>query len=65
MFETLNNTVTYNSNNPLEAGMAIRFLVHFVGDLHQPLHATSRFTVNMPEGDAGGNDFKIVYNSNI
>lgn len=31
------------------------WLEHLVGDVHQPLHATSRFTVNHPQGDAGGN----------
>jgi hypothetical protein len=28
---------------------------HLVGDLHQPLRDTSRFTSNHPNGDAGGN----------
>ena len=31
------------------------WLLHLVGDVHQPLHATSRFTRSQPEGDAGGN----------
>jgi hypothetical protein len=31
------------------------WLLHLVGDVHQPLHATSRFTHSQPEGDAGGN----------
>lgn len=31
------------------------WLEHLVGDVHQPLHATSRFTVDHPHGDAGGN----------
>ena len=31
------------------------WLEHLVGDVHQPLHATSRFTKNHPAGDAGGN----------
>ncbi len=29
------------------------WLLHIIGDVHQPLHATSRFTANEP--DAGGN----------
>jgi hypothetical protein len=32
------------------------WLEHLVGDVHQPLHSTSRFTKNHPNGDAGGND---------
>jgi len=31
------------------------WLLHLVGDVHQPLHATSRFTHAQPGGDAGGN----------
>jgi S1/P1 Nuclease len=31
------------------------WLIHLVGDVHQPLHATSRFTRTQPDGDAGGN----------
>jgi S1/P1 Nuclease len=31
------------------------WLLHLVGDVHQPLHATSRFTRMQPTGDAGGN----------
>jgi len=33
----------------------IVWLEHLVGDVHQPLHCTSRFTKNHPTGDAGGN----------
>jgi hypothetical protein len=32
------------------------WLEHLVGDVHQPLHCTSRFTKNHPHGDIGGND---------
>jgi S1/P1 Nuclease len=31
------------------------WLLHLVGDIHQPLHATPRFTTSKPHGDAGGN----------
>jgi hypothetical protein len=31
------------------------WLVHLVGDAHQPLHTTSRFTHAFPYGDKGGN----------
>ena len=33
---------------------ALKFLVHFVGDVHQPLHAS-------PMEDKGGNEFQISY----
>lgn len=31
------------------------WLLHLVGDLHQPLHATTRVTSGQPKGDQGGN----------
>lgn len=37
-----------------DRAMALAFLVHFVGDLHQPLHAGDK-------GDKGGNDAKANY----
>lgn len=43
-----------------ERADALRFIIHFVGDAHQPLHATARDTEEHPKGDRGGNDFKIL-----
>ncbi|MHB8638150.1 MAG: S1/P1 nuclease [Fimbriimonadaceae bacterium] len=40
-------------------GQALRYLLHFVGDIHQPLHCASRVTASEPRGDAGGNRFSI------
>lgn len=39
---------------PMEKKFALNFLVHFVGDIHQPLH------VGRPE-DHGGNSIKVVF----
>lgn len=39
---------------------ALRFVIHLVGDIHQPLHATARETDAYPKGDRGGNDFAIL-----
>ena len=35
------------------------WLLHLVGDIHQPLHATARFTSALPQGDDGGNKVKL------
>lgn len=35
------------------------WLLHLVGDIHQPLHAVSRISKAHPAGDAGGNDVKF------
>jgi hypothetical protein len=39
-------------NGPAVRAEALAFVVHFVGDVHQPLHADFRH-------DAGGNDFQV------
>jgi hypothetical protein len=38
---------------------ALRFIIHFVGDIHQPLHCTTRVDSTNPEGDRGGNLVKL------
>lgn len=46
-------------SQPLEARRdALKFLVHFVGDVHQPFHANSRT-------DKGGNDYQISLRTDI
>ncbi len=39
------------------------WLIHMVGDLHQPLHGVTRITRLAPKGDAGGNRVKLFGNS--
>ncbi len=41
-----------------ERKLALLFLLHFVGDIHQPLHAAER------NGDAGGNAVTVVIGDN-
>lgn len=38
---------------------ALRFLIHFVGDIHQPLHCATRVSPLSPQGDRGGNEYRI------
>lgn len=38
----------------------IRYLIHFIGDVHQPLHAATYFSSQFPGGDAGGNAWKVA-----
>jgi hypothetical protein len=37
----------------------LTWLLHIVGDAHQPLHARSRFTQTQADGDAGGDFVKV------
>ena len=44
--------------------VALAWIEHLVGDIHQPLHASGRVTPDLPKGDRGGNDFKLGGNPN-
>jgi hypothetical protein len=50
---------------PLETSFSLRFLIHLIGDMHQPLHCAQLWSLTFPKGDAGGNFFKITYDSSI
>ena len=39
---------------------ALRLIIHFVGDIHQPLHNVTLVTHGRPDGDRGGNLFLIT-----
>jgi hypothetical protein len=53
------NTLREGKGTPKRDAEVMGFLFHLVGDVHQPLHAVARVTAAHPEGDAGGNLFKI------
>ncbi|WP_050420641.1 S1/P1 nuclease [Bradyrhizobium tropiciagri] len=36
------------------------WILHLVGDAHQPLHAAARYTMQIPDGDAGGNAESVI-----
>ena len=46
----------------IEKARFLCFLVHFVSDIHQPMHSTSMFTDAMPGGDRGGNEYRLEGN---
>lgn len=49
-----------------EKAVAYCWIMHLVGDLHQPLHSTALFSVKrFPEGDRGGNDIPLVRGKNL
>ena len=37
----------------------LRWLIHLVGDIHQPLHCATRFTDQFKDGDLGGIQFEL------
>jgi hypothetical protein len=43
-----------------DRAIAVAWLEHLVGDIHQPLHASARITDQEPKGDQGGNTFLLT-----
>ncbi len=43
----------------IDRAVHLSWLLHLIGDLHQPLHAATLVNDVYPEGDRGGNDFFI------
>jgi len=40
---------------------ALAFLIHLVGDIHQPLHACSSYGPEFPDGDRGGHRIQLTH----
>lgn len=57
----LRNTNESVVDDRMNKSIYLRLLIHFMGDLHQPLHNTSLVNDVFPQGDQGGNSFKIDY----
>src|SRR5690606_21891784 len=48
-----------------QRGLDLAWLLHLVGDLHQPLHSSARVTAADPAGDRGGNAFGLGEHGNL
>lgn len=46
----------------IDRGIALRILLHVVGDVHQPLHAATYISSQHPQGDKGGNLYILYQN---
>ena len=46
-------------NLTAERALFARYLIHLIGDIHQPLHSVALYNHTFPKGDAGGNMLKI------
>jgi hypothetical protein len=44
---------------PVDRAIAISWIEHLIGDIHQPLHATSLYSTTFPTGDKGGNSIIV------
>jgi S1/P1 Nuclease len=54
-----NESVVKNENNAERRAIALAWLFHLVGDIHQPLRTAQLFTVEYPTGDRGGNQICV------
>ena len=51
-----NESAVKQETDPGRRAIALAWLFHLVGDVHQPLHTAQLFTVDYPKGDRGGNE---------
>lgn len=57
-----NVNILKTSTDPNAQAQALRLIIHFVGDIHQPLHCATRISSANPiaEGDRGGNLVRLM-----
>ena len=53
------NESIVKSGNDERRAIALAWLFHLMGDVHQPLHTAQLFTVDYPQGDRGGNEICV------
>lgn len=61
----IKNAVSVLSTNKAKLAdkrLALLILIHLVGDIHQPLHAATKVSHQLPKGDLGGNLFPLGAN---
>ena len=56
----LKNRIKSNDEPDLKKAYYLAELTHLVGDIHQPLHTVTRYTVDEKGGDRGGNFFLLA-----
>lgn len=54
------DAVIRSNASDADKAVAIAWLEHIIGDLHQPLHTSARVTNSNPKGDQGGNLFFLT-----
>ena len=55
-----NVNILKTSTDKNAQAQALRLIIHFVGDIHQPLHSATRVDSTHPDGDRGGNLVSIT-----
>lgn len=55
----------YPGNELLAQSYALRLLIHYVGDMHQPFHNLDMYNKDYPDGDKGGNLVELKYHYTV
>jgi hypothetical protein len=55
----------YNQDEQLARSYALRLLIHYIGDIHQPLHNENFYSADYPDGDKGGNLIPLKYHYGV
>lgn len=58
---TIKMVLKNDKANGYDRGRFLSFFTHIVGDLHQPLHTVSLVSEKHPDGDKGGNAYRVKY----
>jgi S1/P1 Nuclease len=60
-------SIAFDSNaDPQDRALHLSWLLHLVGDVHQPLHSTALFSRKLfPDGDLGGNKIHTEQRENL
>ena len=59
------NAIGNSAVQPNIQAYDLSWLLHLIGDIHQPLHSVARFTTAHPNGDLGGNEVKLAGGGNL
>jgi hypothetical protein len=54
-----NERIGKTDTDPARKSIALTWLFHLVGDIHQPLHSVQIFTTDYPNGDGDGNQICV------
>jgi len=60
VLENSERTIRDPNSSDADKAIAIAWMMHVAGDLHQPLHNSARVTDREPKGDQGGNLFLLT-----
>ncbi|MCC6453271.1 MAG: S1/P1 nuclease [Acidobacteria bacterium] len=54
------NKLIRSTASDKDKAIAVAWLIHIIGDIHQPLHVSAKTTKSFPKGDQGGNLFFLT-----